>query len=64
MQCVLEKNYTHDSYIHAFTTALVTDQEGWHYYYIIVFEGQKNIVHIYDFVKQKLIAEITYSGTY
>lgn len=29
-----------------------------------MFEGQKNVVHIYDFFKQKIIAEITYSGLY
>lgn len=64
INCILEKNYTHTSYIHTFTTAGFYDEEGFNYYYIIVFEGQKNVIHIYDFTRQKIVAEITYSGTY
>lgn len=56
LHCSLEKNYTHSGYIHSFTTAFFTDQEGWNYYYIISFEDAKNVVHIYDFRRQKKIA--------
>ena len=64
MECQLQKTYNHTSYIKSFTSTFFHDQEGWNYYYVIVAEGEPNVVNIYDFVRQKIIAEITYQGAY
>lgn len=64
MDCQLQRTYKHESYIKSFTSTLFYDEEGWNYYYIIVFEGQDKVVHIYDFLRQKIIAEVTYQGTF
>ena len=64
MNCTLERTYNHNSRIKTFTSSFFTDEEGFQYYYSIVFDGQPNLVHIYDFQGQKQIAEITYNGGY
>lgn len=56
MNCEVRRTYNHNSRIRTFTSSYFTDQEGWNYYYSIVFEGQNKVVHIYDFARQQLIA--------
>jgi len=64
MNCEVRRTYNHSSRIRTFASSYFTDQEGWNYYYSIVFEGQNKVAHIYDFGRQQLIAEITYQGDY
>lgn len=64
MNCEVRRSYNHSSRIRSFTSTFFTDTEGYNYYYTIVFEGQNKVVHIYDFARQQLIAEITYTGSY
>jgi len=64
MECQLQRTYNHTSYIKSFTSTVFNDEEGWNYYYIIVFEGDNKVVNIYDFLRQKIIAEITYIGNF
>lgn len=54
--------YNHTSKIRSFTTAYFRDTEGWHYYYIMVLEGEKQTVNIFDFLKRTLVATIKYTG--
>jgi hypothetical protein len=64
MNCDVVQTYNHTSRIRSFTSSYFRDEEGWNYYYSIVFEGQNKLVHIYDFLRQKLIAEISYRGDF
>ena len=64
MDCQLQRTYNHTSYITSFASTYFTDNDGWNYYYIIGFEGEKKVFHVYDFVRQQIIAEITYQGEY
>jgi hypothetical protein len=64
MNCEVVRTYNHSSRIRSFSSHYFLDQEDWNYFYIIVFETQNKIVHIYDFLRQTLIAEITYTGDY
>ena len=64
MECTLLRTYEHTSYISSFTSTFFTDEDGWNYYYILAFEGERKVVHIYDFGRQRIIAEISYEGGY
>ena len=56
MNCSLLRNYSHNSKIISFTSSAFYDEEGFKYFYSIVFDAQPNLVHIYDFIAQKQIA--------
>lgn len=64
MNCEVVRTYNHTSRIRSFTSSFFRDQQGWNYFYSMVFEGQNKVIHIYDFMRQLLIAEITYQGDY
>jgi len=58
MNCTVVATYNHTSRIRSFTsTGFLYDKE-FNYYYNIVFEGDGKFVHIYDFGRQKIIAQI------
>jgi hypothetical protein len=56
MNCEVARTYSHTSRIRSFTSSFFRDEEGWNYYYSMVFEGQGKVIHIYDFLRQQLIA--------
>ena len=64
MECSLQKTYNHTTYVSSFTSTFFRDEEGWNYYYIIAFEGDNKVLHIYDFARQHIIAEVTYQGSF
>ena len=64
MNCTNRSSYVHTSYISSFASTVFIDEEGWNYFYIIVFEGEKKVVNIYDYLRKQIVAEITYQGTY
>lgn len=64
MNCAVRRSYNHTTRIRSFASTYFTDTEGFNYFYSIVFEVESKVVHIYDFGRQQLIAEITYTGSY
>lgn len=64
MSCDVVRTYNHTSRVRSFTSSYFRDDDGWNYFYSIVFEGQSKVIHIYDFMRQLLIAEVTYQGDY
>lgn len=64
MNCDVVRTFNHTSRIRSFSSHYFLDPEGWNYFYIIVFEGENKMVHIYNFLKQSLVAEISYTGDY
>lgn len=56
LNCDVVRSYNHTSRIRAFSSSYFRDEEGWNYFYSIVFDGESKIIHIYDFLRQNLIA--------
>lgn len=64
MNCKVTKTYEHKSRIRAFASANFGDQQGENYFYCIVLEENTRLLHIYDFDRVMIIAEITYEDDY
>ena len=60
--CGVQKTYQHQSRIVSFTTAYFTTTASWDYYYIMVFEEDRDQVVIIDFIRHTLVAIIIYDG--
>ena len=64
MNCQVVRSFNHTSCIRTFASSYFRSETGWSYYYSVVFEGENKKVHIYDFMRQQQIAEITNQGDY
>lgn len=64
MGCRVTKEYQHDSRLTSFTTAFLIDSEtnDWDYFYFMVLEGKRNEVRMIDFIRHKIVTNITYEG--
>jgi hypothetical protein len=62
MDCKVVKTYNHSSRIKSLAVASFIDDEGYNVFYSIVFDGENKNVYIYNYLTQKLVAEITYQG--
>lgn len=62
VRCSEQANYTHNSDIQAFTTAFFTDQEGFNYFYFMVFKEDLKTIRIVDYSRHKYLMNITYVG--
>lgn len=54
--------FNHTSKIHSFTTSFFKDGEGYQYFYIIVFQGDRKQVEIIDYQHHERLLNITYLG--
>lgn len=64
MDCNVRNSYNHTSRLRSFTSTIFRDDDGWNYFYSLVLEGDSKRLRIYDYLKQKLIAELVYSGDF
>lgn len=63
LNCEVLQSYKHNSKIRAFTTVYHReDTFSWDYYYVIVLEGAKKTVNVFDYQLQGLMFSINYSG--
>ena len=64
MVCRVTKEYQHDSRLTTFTTSFIIDSQNndWDYFYFMVLDGKRNEVRMIDFVRHKIVTNITYQG--